>query len=84
MKLEEIIELFDMPLSELAAKADKVRRERTDNKLDICTICNARSGLCSEDCKFCAQSVHYDTGTPVASQSQRQQTFRDRNQRTRP
>jgi biotin synthase len=65
MKLEEIMDLFDMPLSELAAKADKVRRERTDNKLDVCTICNARSGLCSEDCKFCAQSVHYDTGTPV-------------------
>lgn len=65
MKLEEIIDLFDMPLSELAAKADKIRREKTDNKLDICTICNARSGLCSEDCKFCAQSVHYDTGTPV-------------------
>jgi len=65
MKLEEIIELFDMPLSELAAKADKARREKTDNKLDICTLCNARSGLCSEDCKFCAQSVHYDTGTPV-------------------
>ena len=65
MELEEIISLFDVPLSELAAKADKVRREKTDNKLDICTLCNARSGLCSEDCKFCAQSVHYDTGTPV-------------------
>jgi len=65
MKLEEIMGLFDMTLSELAAKADRVRREKTDNKLDICTICNARSGLCSEDCKFCTQSVHYDTGTPV-------------------
>ena len=65
MKLEKILDLFDMPLAELAAKADKTRRERTDNKLDICTICNAKSGLCSEDCKFCTQSVHYDTETPV-------------------
>ena len=65
MKLEKILDLFDMPLTALAAKADKIRREKTDNKLDICTICNAKSGLCSEDCKFCTQSVHYDTGTPV-------------------
>lgn len=65
MKLEKILDLFDLPLAELAAKADKLRRKKTDNKLDICTICNAKSGLCSEDCKFCTQSVHYDTGTPV-------------------
>jgi len=67
MKLEKVLDLFDMPLIALAAKADKLRRERTDNKLDICTICNARSGLCTEDCKFCTQSAHYETGTPEYS-----------------
>lgn len=67
MMLEEIMCLFDMPLTELTVKAERLRRERTDNKLDICTICNARSGLCTEDCKFCTQSVHYDTGTPEYS-----------------
>ncbi len=63
--MQEIMALFALPLSELAARADRVRRERTGNTLDICTICNAKSGLCAEDCKFCAQSVRHDTKTPV-------------------
>lgn len=54
-----------MPLTELAAMADKIRRENTGNSLETCTIINAKSGRCGEDCKFCAQSVHYQTDTPV-------------------
>lgn len=42
--------------------ANKIREKYVGNKVDLCTIMNAKSGKCSEDCKYCAQSVHYNTG----------------------
>lgn len=49
-------ELLDLPLEQLMEQADKIRSENTGDKLEICSILNARCGLCSEDCAFCAQS----------------------------
>jgi len=48
--------LLDMPLEELMYEANSVRDKYTGSKLELCSILNAKSGLCSEDCKFCAQS----------------------------
>ena len=53
------------PLERLIAKANEVRKEHVGNALDVCSILNARSGRCSEDCKFCAQSARHHTETPV-------------------
>ena len=44
----------------LYQEADKLRRTLHKNSIDLCSIVNAKSGNCSEDCKFCAQSVHSD------------------------
>lgn len=46
----------------LADGADMVRKKWCKNRLDTCSIVNARSGRCSEDCKWCAQSRHFATG----------------------
>lgn len=58
---EEALNLLEQPLEDLCAAADEIRRKYCGNRFDICTIINAKSGRCSEDCKYCAQSIHYQT-----------------------
>lgn len=58
----EAIRLYDQPLDELCATADELRRHFCSNRFDLCTIINGKSGRCSENCKFCAQSAHNHTG----------------------
>ncbi|MDD4688631.1 MAG: biotin synthase BioB [Eubacteriales bacterium] len=57
----EAIYLYEQPLDELCENADKIRRRFCSNQFDICTIINGKSGHCSENCKFCAQSAHNHT-----------------------
>lgn len=47
---------------DLLAVAGRVTRRFSGNRVELCSIINARSGRCSEDCVFCAQSAHYHTG----------------------
>jgi biotin synthase len=47
--------------SDLYECANEIRKFFCTNEFDICTIVNGKSGRCSEDCKFCAQSSHYQT-----------------------
>ena len=49
-------------LDELLEGANRIREMLCGNKVDLCTIINGRSGRCSENCKFCAQSAHHHTG----------------------
>lgn len=59
---EEVLPLMDAPLEELCRQADAIRRAKCGNRFDMCTIVNGKSGRCSEDCKYCAQSARYHTG----------------------
>jgi len=54
--------LLEKPLPELIALADKIRRDCVGDRIELCNIMNAKSGLCAQDCKFCAQSCRYKTG----------------------
>lgn len=59
---DEALKLYEQPLEELCSKADEIRKHFCSNGFDICTIINGKSGKCSENCKFCAQSAHNHTG----------------------
>lgn len=58
---ESILTLCQAPLDELCSAADEIRAHFCGNGFDLCTIVNGKSGRCSEDCKYCAQSAHYQT-----------------------
>ncbi|MBD5221486.1 MAG: biotin synthase BioB [Bacteroidales bacterium] len=49
-------------LDSLCEAADRITRSLLGNEVDSCSIVNARSGLCGEDCKWCAQSKFHSTG----------------------
>jgi biotin synthase len=55
----DIMQLLKLPLAELISQANEIRKTFIGNKLELCSIINAKSGLCSEDCKFCAQSLRH-------------------------
>lgn len=50
---------------ELCNCANNIRQTFMGKEVDLCTIMNAKSGHCTEDCKFCAQSAHYKTNAAV-------------------
>ncbi len=58
---DEALKLIDVNLNDLTQYADEIREHFCKNKFDLCSIINAKSGKCSEDCKYCAQSAHYNT-----------------------
>jgi len=61
--LEELRALHDLPLPELLFRAQTVHREHHDpTKVQLCTLLSIKTGGCPEDCAYCPQSAHYDTG----------------------
>lgn len=50
---------------ELCALADRIRSYFMGEKFEACSIMNARSGLCSEDCKWCSQSRFHSCGVDI-------------------
>ena len=63
----------DSELFSLLAASHKLRRHFKGNKIKLCSIVNAKSGKCSENCSFCAQSAHFKTNVasyPLMSQEE--------------
>lgn len=54
---QELLRLYNLDLEELL----KISSQYIKNEVEFCSLINARSGKCSQDCKYCAQSSHYCT-----------------------
>lgn len=61
----EILECGPDEIPEIMACATLLRRRNFGDCLLLCSIMNAKSGACSEDCSFCAQSTHHRTHAEV-------------------
>ncbi|MEM8697193.1 MAG: biotin synthase BioB [Pseudomonadota bacterium] len=60
---DEIAELFDLPFHELMWRAQTVHRDNhAAGEVQLCTLLSIKTGGCPEDCGYCSQSVHADSG----------------------
>ncbi len=68
----EILDLFALPFNDLLYRAHRTHRRHFDpNRVQLSTLMNIKTGGCAEDCKYCSQSVHYDTGLDAGKLAER-------------
>lgn len=75
-----LIHTPDTQVFAMMAGADYIRRHFFQNQVHLCAISNAKSGRCSEDCKFCSQSKFVDTHVevyPLRSRTQLEKEIQD-------
>ena len=61
--LSEVMDIFQLPFNDLIFKAQTIHRQYFDaNKVQVSTLLSIKTGACPEDCKYCPQSIHHDTG----------------------
>jgi biotin synthase len=61
--LPEVEALFDQPFMDLLFHAQQVHRaHHVANRVQMSTLLSIKTGGCPEDCGYCPQSIHYDTG----------------------
>lgn len=62
---DDLRQFVTCDLDQLKEGADRIREVFCGNKVDLCTIISGRSGRCSENCKFCAQSAFHHTSCEI-------------------
>lgn len=59
----EVLQLFALPFNDLIYRAASVHREHFDpNRVQVSTLLSIKTGGCEEDCAYCPQSSHFETG----------------------
>ncbi|MFM1886373.1 MAG: biotin synthase BioB [Pseudomonadota bacterium] len=62
-RLDEVLALFDQPFMDLLFRAQQVHRaHHAPNRVQMSALLSIKTGGCPEDCAYCPQSVHYETG----------------------
>jgi biotin synthase len=63
MKLDDLRDLYRLPLFELIERSRAIHRTHwRGEEVQRCSLLSIKTGGCSEDCAYCAQSAHYSTG----------------------
>ncbi|MEJ2645837.1 MAG: biotin synthase BioB [Gammaproteobacteria bacterium] len=63
---DEVQALFELPFADLMFRAQQLHRAVFDpNAVQISTLLSIKTGACPEDCAYCPQSAHFDTGLEV-------------------
>ena len=63
MQFDELSQLHALPFFDLIQRSRKVHEANwPENEVQLCTLLSIKTGGCSEDCSYCAQSARYSTG----------------------
>tara|TARA_B100001063_G_scaffold131985_1_gene123344 strand:+ start:1213 stop:2136 length:924 start_codon:yes stop_codon:yes gene_type:complete len=66
METADIEKLYRLPFNDLIFKAHSIHREHHDpNKIQVSTLMSIKTGGCPEDCKYCPQSIKYNTDVEI-------------------
>ncbi|MFC0711199.1 biotin synthase BioB [Azorhizophilus paspali] len=75
--LDEVRALFELPFNDLLFQAHVVHRQHFDpNRVQVSTLLSIKTGACPEDCKYCSQSGHHNTGLDKAKLMEVQKVIR--------
>ena len=73
---EDAESLFELPLLSLLYKAQTVHRQNFDSdKIQISTLLSIKTGSCPENCSYCPQSAHYNTGLKKEKLMRKEKVF---------
>src|SRR6202012_6122164 len=62
-RVADIVALYELPFNDLLFRAQQTHRAHFDaNVVQLSTLLSIKTGGCPEDCAYCPQSAHYDTG----------------------
>ena len=62
-KLQDVLELFELPFNDLIFKSAEIHRaNHNPNQVQVSSLLSIKTGSCPEDCKYCPQSAHYNSG----------------------
>jgi biotin synthase len=75
-QLQELIKVSQEDIYSLFAATYKIRKKFRKDKVELCAITNARSGACTEDCAFCAQSSWNNTKVQVYPLLEEEEIYR--------
>jgi len=65
---EDVAALFELPFNELLFRAQTVHREHFDpGEVQLSTLLSIKTGGCPENCAYCPQSAHFDTGVEATA-----------------